>query len=441
MKHNKHIHFLLTFPLALAIACGDDGGDDDSSGEGTDGGSEGATDGESGDSDATDGSGGESASDGSDATGGDSETGEDTESGGDSETGGDSDGGSIVEACSFGVDEPSGLLITTTDFATGAVSVADAGAVSVTPDVALGTTDAIPYVHGGNAYVVHRFGFDRVDVLDPSDWSLVGEFPVTAPDAASANPHSVAFDDNGLGYVVLNGSPEVVVMDFSQAPDSAEQDRISLADFADDDGNPEASLSIACGGALFVSVQRLDPDFVPADSERLLQIDLESRQVTEGIELNGRFTKQIRRDPGDSEDLTGLVLTSGLERVNFAAGTAEWVISDADFMTAGITSPNLQLQSFDVHGTNAYFAAYVDDYSEVKIWRAALDGSDALTEVAGGYNAVEKTLEIIGDELWFGDTTMGSSGIVVLDLTMDPPEAKAGPLTTGLPPYSLVGLP
>jgi hypothetical protein len=61
--------------------------------------------------------------------------------------------------------------------------------------------------------------------------------------------------------------------------------------------------------------------------------------------------------------------------------------------------------------------------------------------VISGLNATEKTLEIVADELWFGDTTTGSEGVRVYDLTVNPPSLVAGPLSTGLPPASMLAIP
>ncbi len=69
-----------------------------------------------------------------------------------------------------------------------------------------------------------------------------------------------------------------------------------------------------------------------------------------------------------------------------------------------------------------------------------MDNPDQLSAALGGFNSVERALEVIGDELWVGDSTLGASGLRVFDLTNNF-EALAGPLTTGLPPYSMIAIP
>jgi hypothetical protein len=149
--------------------------------------------------------------------------------------------------------------------------------------------------------------------------------------------------------------------------------------------------------------------------------------------------KKARLDPGDPSGRTLLLLTTGIERVDLVAGTSEWALSDSDLAAVGIDG--FQVQAFAPHGALAYVAAYTDDFSGVEIWRARLEGPADLERIAGGLNAVEGTLEIVGDELWFGDTTPGHSGLRVFDLSSDPPQLIAGPLSTGLPPYTTLAVP
>ncbi len=102
-------------------------------------------------------------------------------------------------------------------------------------------------------------------------------------------------------------------------------------------------------------------------------------------------------------------------------------------------------QAFDVdaNGTTAYLAAYDPDFNGVRLFRVGLDGRapPELEQIAEGFDSSERTLEVVGDRLWYGSTRSGARGIWSFDLSAEPPVAVAGPLSTGLPPYSIAALP
>ena len=71
------------------------------------------------------------------------------------------------------------MLVTSTDFSTGAVGLVEVATREVQPDLALASTDAMPSAWGERAFVINRFGFDWIDELDPrSQLDLIHEFPI-----------------------------------------------------------------------------------------------------------------------------------------------------------------------------------------------------------------------------------------------------------------------
>ncbi|HFE45109.1 MAG TPA: hypothetical protein ENJ18_06385, partial [Nannocystis exedens] len=68
----------------------------------------------------------------------------------------------IQGACTGSPTQGQWLAITTTDFATGALSIVDTKTLTSTPDVALGSTDAKPFAHGDYLYLLHRFQIDAL---------------------------------------------------------------------------------------------------------------------------------------------------------------------------------------------------------------------------------------------------------------------------------------
>jgi hypothetical protein len=112
------------------------------------------------------------------------------------------------------------------------------------------------------------------------------------------------------------------------------------------------------------------------------------------------------------------------------------------FAAAGIGGMR-QPQSFDVDddGAIAWLAAYDEDFVQVRLYRVALDSGDPPEPFADDFDSVERTLELVGDRLWYGSTRRGAPGLWVFDVSVDPPAVVAGPLDTGLPPYSVVAIP
>ncbi len=357
----------------------------------------------------------------------------------------------FTEPCDLDPADENGILVTTTDFSTGAVTVIDARTGDVRRDLALVSTDAIPFWHAGRAFVVNRFQHDYVDVLDPGrSFASIGQFAIDVPHVNASNPHSIAFDGEGLGWVPLFGAPLVQILDVGRPPTDALVDVVHLGAFADPDGNPEASLAVRCGDLLFVSVERLDPTFNRTGSDALVAIDIEARRAVDldpdqdgaqGWPVAGAWIRQMRRDPRDPAGHTLLLLTTGIERIDLRTGEVTWAVTPERLAEVGIEH-FFQPQAFDVDaaGEVAYLAAYTEPpaFEQVKLYRVGLD--DHLPTVpepfAEGLLSNEHTLELIGDRLWYGSAQTKNPGMWVFDVGMTPPVAVDGPLSTGLPPYA-----
>lgn len=365
--------------------------------------------------------------------------------------------------CRVGAEDPTSLVVTTTDFATGAITVVGPDGV-VTPDVAVGSPDAIPYPAPGGVAVVHRFGYDFIDVLEDSSWRSLGQHALAAPDADSPNPHAVVFDDDGMGYVTLFGSASMLVFDPAAPPGEAVVDSIDLAPFADADGRPEASLEVRCGDTLWVSVERLDVPggYRRTGEEMMVAIDLRSRVPYDfdadraggqGLPLQGAWLKQLRRDPAEPTAVLGL--TSGIERIDLGALHSEWLVGPEAFADAGIEHYQQPL-SFDVDptGQRIWIAAYLpaaptdctrdpsECFDHAQLFEVDLTAAQPVLEPFGApFEAVDRTLERVGDTLWVGSRQSDAPGLYRYDLTTQPPTLRDGPLSTGLAPYSITAVP
>jgi len=391
---------------------------------------------------------------------GESESGSGSDSDSGSGSGSDSDSDSDSEPL-LPLDGPCGastpterLAVITTDFASGGVSIADA-TMSVDVDVANATTDTLATGHLGDLYLIHRYGFNSIDVLSADTWSTRGSYDVVVDGVPEPNPQSLVFPGDGasqtIGYLTLFGAAQLQIIDFDG--DAPEQiGSVDLSVFADDDGNPEAGVAIACGSTVLVGIQRLDPTFTPVDSSYIVAIDSVSQSpidldpMTDGMQglaLEGAWPRQIRVDPADPSGETILVLTSGIERVHVPSATRSWAVTAESLEAAGILGFANQAFVTDEAGEVAYITAADGDYPAAAVYRVGIDGAAPTTpeKLISGIATRERSLERMGQELWVGDASQDASGLRVWDLSMDPPvEMTAAPLDTGLPPYTVVAL-
>jgi hypothetical protein len=360
--------------------------------------------------------------------------------------------------CGDDVDLATRLLVTTTDFSTGSISIVDAATRTVTRDLAVGSTDAIPAWHDGLGMMLHRYGIDELQVLAPDrGWATAASIPIQGGCAASSNPQSIVFDDDGLGYVTTLGLPRLTVVDPRGVPAMAVVDTIDLRRIPDVDDNPDIGTSIACGSIVWVVAQRLDGAFGRIGPDELFAVDTAaaalvdldpSTPVVDGLRSAGAWVRQLRRDPADPSGHSVLALSTGIERFEFATGTVEWAVDPARFVDAGIGEVLLP-QSFAVAaaGDVAYVAAYDEGFSQVQLYWVGLDGGEPTVpqSFADGFDSVERTLERVGDELWYGSTRRSAPGLWVFDASDGPPTlaevVAMGPLGTGLAPYSMVAIP
>lgn len=361
-----------------------------------------------------------------------------------------------VGACVGEPTSPTRLLVTTTDFATGGVSLVNLATLAATPDVALGSADARPFFFRDLAVVLHRFGVSAFDLLDPGDdFRLLAQRGISVDGVVDANPHAIVVGPDDRAYISLFGAPAVQVWDLRDRKSPVLTTSFDLSPLADADGNPEASDVLLCGDVLFVALDRVDQtaNFVPVDpAAQLAAVDVRTGALydadpdTEGVQpfaLLGPWARQIRLDPADPSGRTALVLTSGIERVDLSSGTSSWAVADTRLKAAGIDDYRWP-QAFDLGpgGTYVYIAAYRADFAEVAIFRAALDRDEPLVEIAAGLQSVEQNLEVVGDRLYFGDRGTDNPGLRVWDLGADPPTPVPGtPVALGLAPYAAVAIP
>ncbi len=335
------------------------------------------------------------------------------------------------------------LLITTTDFATGALSVYDLKHDIMYADVAFASSDAIPFSDGEYVYLLNRFMHDYVSVHDPSDgFGLVAEHAIVAPEATSPNPHGLAFVAVGRALVSLYGASQVQIHDFLRGPGASLVGTVDTSMLEDEDEIAEMEFVYVEGGRAWVlshPVNRLD-GWTPVGFDQLVEVDVDGAELidldseaagVQGVPLPCAWARAHRPHPTEPGHL--LVLCEGVVDVDLEAATWDWHVPPQRF-PGGEELGYLQPQDFVVSkdGLHTVVAIYTDDFSEVELWEVDRDSSPTL--LVGGLQSVERSLEFHEDELFFGDRDLQRSGLrrfswegAALDEVQ----------STGLPPYSM----
>ena len=213
-----------------------------------------------------------------------------------------------------------------TDYTTGTLSAHDVAPRVAHCDVAGVNNDASMRWYGGKLYVVNRYGGDNVQVIDPATNATTLQFSV----GNGANPHDIAFASPTKAYVTRFDATDLWIVN---PVTGAHTGTISLARFADADGNPEMDRLMMVGPLLFVSLERIDRNngYGPADTALVAVVDtradtlLDCNPLRPGIQaiplqLRNPFTA-FQFDPATSRLLIGCagflgVLDGGIERID-----------------------------------------------------------------------------------------------------------------------------
>lgn len=169
--------------------------------------------------------------------------------------------------------DATGIVMTTTDFSSGALAVLDLASGTVEGNIAPTSADPFVTVTGGHVVQINGFLNDTIRVYEPGNWTVpLGEYGV----GQGANPHDAVMVDGQL-WVSLYGRDALEIRD----PVSGDVlNTVDLSAFADADGLPEASSLVVLDGLVFVGLQRFDREreWLPLPG-RVVAIDPVSREV------------------------------------------------------------------------------------------------------------------------------------------------------------------
>ncbi len=289
----------------------------------------------------------------------------------------------------------------------------------------------------GRVYVVNRFGFDNVQVLDPGNgFATIQQFSV----GNGSNPQDIAVLSPTKAYVSRLASPDLWIVNPATG---AFVGAISLAAFNDGDGSPEPFKMFVYGDRVFLALQRLD-NFVPTDSSYVVAIDTRTDALldadpiapgVQGILLTGTNPNTDFAFDGAANRLligeTGSfgVADGGIEGLDPIA------LAALGFET---TEPQLggDVNDIALAPNGRAYAVVSDDLFDTHLVRYDRTNGDLVGTLfsPGGFSLGDIEVNSAG-ELWLCDRTFASPGIRIFDTASDGP--LAGPIDVGLPPFDV----
>lgn len=341
--------------------------------------------------------------------------------------------------------------VLTTDYSSGTLSVVDLATRVVTCDVADVSPDPVERWYQGLLYVVNRYGYDNVQVIAPAQgYATVRQFSV----GNGTNPQDIAFASPAKAYVSRLGSPDLLIVNPSTG---ASLGVISLAAWADADGNPEAAHLAVVGNLLFVALERLT-NFVSADSGLVVVVDMRADTVYDADPLTPG--KQVVRLSGMNPSTSFAAVPGGgtsPEPHLYIGCTGRWgvldggvddiVVPDRDagqpgaIRSAGfaITEVALGGDVVDVvgYGPEHSYAVVADLSSNTSLvsWDPVTGTRLSTLYAPGGFSLVDAALAD-GRELYVCNSSFAAPGLQVFRAGSD--AHLAGPLPVCLPPVQIV---
>jgi len=273
-------------------------------------------------------------------------------------------------------------------------------------------TDVIVRTFGGRIYVVNRFGTDTVQVIDPTDFSVVGNYSV----GGGSNPQDIWVRSDEKGYVTrldaqndADNDDDILIINPLTGAISGS---IDLTPYTADDGDrlARAVQMVGVDDVLYVLIQDLPSNLLDAADQpgKIVAIDMVADEITGSITLEGRNPSDITYSPVTQKlyVVDSGVFVNFITDVNDAFGGIEVVepdtmqtegiaIDDADFgnylmnivigenraytVVNGMTLASFDLSTLTVISANLYTSPgfFVPDFTVDADGRVLLTERDA----------------------------------------------------------------
>ncbi len=350
---------------------------------------------------------------------------------------------------------PPRVFVPTTDFTTGSYSTVNLSDRSAARDLpsrpGIAESDSAAVYYRDRVYVINRFGFDNISVLDTDNLSTaIRQFST----GNGSNPQDMAFVSDRQAYISLLGENDLLLVDPRAAAGNEITGRIDLApllDPADTDGLVEGASLVRVGRFLFIALQNLD-NFVAARPGLLAVIDTATDSLVDvdpgepgiqGIRLTGSNPVALRWSPE-----LGKLLVSQAGNFGIADGGVEsvdpflWVSDGFLIGEAELGGGDVgELQS--VGGRKVYVVAGGFDANDVQVFDVTPDPERG-TLVASAPRSLGLELPFVpglaidsSGQLVVPDRTLTAPGLRLID-TLSDIEITTVPIDVGLPPLAPV---
>jgi len=337
----------------------------------------------------------------------------------------------------------SGLFVATTsaDFGTGSAAYLPADADDMLVNLLNIHSDAGVDYYDGMVYIVNRLGQDNILVLDLDPAEPVNPFFQFSV-GNGTNPQEIEFVSAEKAYVSLKTDYLLIV----NPQDGSELGRIDLSGFADADGLPEPAQMALVGNRLFVGIQRLDREnfWNPAGESYLAVIDTQTDALidvdptsdgVQGIEL-------ASTNPGDIlilgdqlviAEVGGYVeLEGGIEVIDTNSLSSRGLVVTEEALGGQIGEIAM------VSATRGY--ATSSAWPTYDILPFDLSSGEVGEKLSGNSGGYIPSMAADGDRLIVADRgtaeDLDAAGLLIYDGASG--ALVAGPISTGLPPNSVV---
>jgi len=175
-----------------------------------------------------------------------------------------------------------GIYVATSDYTVGA-SATLSGSPPINPCRPKSeiSSDPVARYYDGRIFVVNRFGFDNIQILNPyKDLKTIKQYST----GNGSNPQDIAFASPMKAFISVYGNDKLLIVNPRGGKSLG---NVDLSAYADVDGLPEPAKMLVVKDRLFVAIQRLDSAnwFAPTVKSMMAVIDTVTDQVVTAVDL------------------------------------------------------------------------------------------------------------------------------------------------------------
>jgi len=302
-------------------------------------------------------------------------------------------------------------------------------------------TDVIVRTFAGRIYVVNRFGTDTVQVIDSTDFSVVGNYSV----GAGSNPQDIWVRSDEKAYVTRldaqndsSNSDDILIIN---PITGVVLGSIDLTSYAANDGDQlaRATQMVGVDATLYVLIQDLPSNLLDSADQpgKIVVIDMATDEIVGSITLDGRNPSDITYSPVTEKIYvvnTG-VFVNFVTDVNDAFGGIE-VVEPETLQTEGVVIDDADFGNYLMNIVIGEDQAYtvVNGMTLASFDLDTLTVTSANLYTSPGFFVPDFTVDTQGRVL-LTERDANDDGIVVLDGATG--NITAGPLDVGALPAAV----